>query len=124
MYEFIKSKFNEYYYSYYNNFQITKNNKYNKKYKKKQIPKAIREQVWITYIGEVYENKCSITWCSNKINVFNFQVGHNIPESKGGDMSIKNLRPICGRCNLSMGNEFTIDEWEKLNENNSYCNIM
>ena len=52
---------------------------------------------------------------SNTINVFNFQVGHNIPESKGGTLSLNNLKPICGRCNFSMGNNYTIDEW------NNFC---
>ena len=45
------------------------------------------------------------------MDVFNFHVGHNIPESKGGDMVLENLRPICQGCNLSMGSQFTIDEW-------------
>ena len=103
-----------------------KNHKIKKKpdYKKQHIPKALREQCWLHNFGEKFKHKCYIKWCKNKINVFNYHVGHNIPESKGGDMSIKNLRPICGRCNLSMGNEFTIDEWEKLNEENNYCSIM
>ena len=97
--------------------------KKNKNYKKKQIPKAIREQVWIKYIGKYYESKCLVDWCTNKIDVFNFQVGHNIPESKGGDLSLTNLKPICARCNLSMGNEYTIDQWNSLNPTN-YCTLM
>ena len=48
------------------------------------------------------------------INVFDFQCGHNIPESKGGTLDINNLKPICGSCNLSMGNKYTITEWSKL----------
>ena len=82
-----------------------------KKYQKQRIPKAIRQQVWLTYFGKKYSNKCYITWCKNEINVFNFQVGHNIPESKGGELKITNLRPICGSCNRSMSNNYSIDEW-------------
>ena len=78
------------------------------------IPKALREQVWLKYFGEIYKHKCYIYWCKNKINVFDFQVGHNIPESKGGETVLENLRPICSRCNLSMSNNYTIDEWNKL----------
>lgn len=52
-----------------------------------------------------------VTWCANRINVFDFQCGHNIPESKGGDTTLENLLPICGRCNISMGNRYSIDEW-------------
>ena len=79
-----------------------------------KIPRALREQVWVTYIGRRYENKCHIRWCKNKIDVFNFQVGHNIPQSKGGKTVLENLKPICSRCNQSMSNNFTIDEWNHL----------
>ncbi len=79
--------------------------------KKMVIPKALREQVWIQNIGHKFENKCLIEWCQNKINVFDFHVGHNIPESKGGSTTITNLKPICARCNLSMGSQFSIEEW-------------
>lgn len=78
------------------------------------MPKRIREVVWNTYNGETYSSKCYVPWCSNVINVFNYQVGHDIPESKGGTYDIGNLRPICSNCNLSMGNKWTIQEWGKL----------
>ena len=80
-------------------------------YKKSKIPKALREQVWITHVGKKFEVKCGVVWCKNKINAFDFQCGHNIPESKGGKTNIENLIPICSRCNLSMGDQFSIDEW-------------
>ena len=78
------------------------------------IPKALREQVWLNFIGKHYTSKCFVRWCKNDINVFNFQVGHNIPESKGGTLVLENLRPICCRCNSSMSNNYTIDEWQEL----------
>ena len=78
---------------------------------KAHIPKALREQVWIQHYGTVFHNKCPTCWCQNRINVFDFQVGHNVPESKGGSTTIDNLVPICGRCNLSMSNTYTFDEW-------------
>jgi 5-methylcytosine-specific restriction endonuclease McrA len=78
---------------------------------KASVPRALREEVWRTYMGKTFEGKCRVTWCSNRINVFDFEVGHNIPESKGGALVLTNLRPICGRCNKSMGNKYTIDEW-------------
>ena len=83
-------------------------------YRKEQIPKRIREMVWSTYNGEKYSNKCYVSWCNNIINVFNYQVGHDIPESKGGTLDLSNLKPICGNCNLSMGNKYTITEWNTL----------
>lgn len=81
--------------------------------KKKRIPKAIREQTWLRYNGENYKAKCTVTWCTNIITPFTFEVGHNIPESKGGPTEIGNLRPICPNCNRSMGTS-TIDEFSQL----------
>lgn len=80
-------------------------------YVKGKIPKALREQVWLTHMGQRFEAKCKVVWCKNRINVFDYQCGHNIPESKGGKTNLGNLLPICARCNISMGNEYTIDEW-------------
>jgi hypothetical protein len=83
---------------------------------KEKIPRALREQVWITHNGKKFESKCCIKWCSNTITVFDFQCGHNVPESKGGLTDITNLKPICSRCNLSMNDRYSIDEWEKLSK--------
>ena len=90
----------------------------NKHIKKETIPKRIRELVWTTHNTEVFSNKCYVSWCDNIINVFNFQVGHDIPESKGGTLDIDNLKPICGNCNLSMSNNYSIKEWSNLIKNN------
>lgn len=81
---------------------------------KATIPKALREQVWIQYVGPKFQTKCLVSWCSNKICVFDFEVGHNIPESKGGTLEIVNLRPICSRCNRSMSDTYTIEQWNRL----------
>jgi 5-methylcytosine-specific restriction endonuclease McrA len=80
---------------------------------KTKIPKALREQIWLVHVGPKFQNKCKVTWCTNTMNVFDFQSGHNIPESKGGKTDVDNLIPICSRCNLSMGSQYTIDEWNK-----------
>lgn len=82
-------------------------------YKKAPIPRALREQVWVQRVGKKFQNKCKTTWCKNIITVFDFQCGHDIPESKGGTTDIKNLVPICSRCNLSMSNDYTFKEWCK-----------
>ncbi len=82
-----------------------------KKYRKASIPKALREQVWSRSMGLVFSGKCVTTWCKNTISVFDFQCGHNIPESRGGATTIDNLFPICCRCNMSMGNKYTFTEW-------------
>ena len=85
--------------------------------RKANIPKAIREQVWLKTCGRVYEHKCYVHWCQNKMTVFDFHVGHDQPESKGGTLDINNLEAICARCNLSMSDNYTIQEWSNLSEN-------
>jgi 5-methylcytosine-specific restriction endonuclease McrA len=95
---------------------------------KQKIPKALREQVWLKHVGSLYQSKCTIKWCQNTMTVFDFEAGHNIPESKGGTTTLNNLFPICSRCNRSMSNKYTIDEWNKFesknNNNNQCCTIM
>ena len=86
-----------------------------KKYRKATIPKAIREQCWIQVFGEKFKEKCYINWCENEINVFDFHVGHDKPESEGGTLDVSNLKPICARFNLSMSNNYTIKQWNALN---------
>ena len=85
-----------------------------KPYVKSKISAALREQVWIQHNGRVFEAKCATTWCQNKISAFDFQCGHDVPESKGGPTDINNLYPICPKCNLSMSNQYTLKEWSAL----------
>ena len=84
-------------------------------YKKGKIPKALREALWLKFSGKEFETKCQTTWCPNRITAYDFQAGHNVPESKGGATTLDNLVPICSRCNLSMGSQYTFSEWCTLN---------
>lgn len=84
------------------------------KKRKKAIPKALRQQVWLHYFGKKFERSCYIGWCKNRISVFNFHVGHDIPESQGGGLEISNLKPICAQCNTSMGDRYTIKQWYEM----------
>ena len=88
---------------------------------KATIPKALREQVWLTHMGRRYEGKCIVAWCKNNMTVHDFHVGHDIPESKGGATELSNLLPICSRCNLSMGSQYSVKEWTKLSQPVSVC---
>jgi 5-methylcytosine-specific restriction endonuclease McrA len=81
--------------------------------RKDRIPAALREQVWLKGMGRVFEGKCPTVWCTNTITVFDFESGHCIPESKGGKTVLENLIPLCSRCNKSMSNTHTFDEWCK-----------
>ena len=81
---------------------------------KATIPKALREQVWRKHFGQVYRHRCSTRWCTNHVTVFDFQVGHDTPESKGGTLALTNLVPLCSRCNSSMGDTYSFQEWSRL----------
>jgi hypothetical protein len=83
------------------------------KLRKKKISPKLREEVWIHHLGPIFSAKCPIVWCTREITVFNFESGHNIPESKGGATSIENLIPICAGCNRGMSDQFTIDEYSR-----------
>ena len=86
--------------------------------KRKSLPASIKQNIWIKFCGTSFNHKCYITWCTTEITTFSFEVGHNIPHSLGGSIDIDNLRPICSKCNKSMGNRYTIDEWNDLLINN------
>lgn len=78
-------------------------------YKKKRIPAAIKRLVWNIYVGEtIGKTKCM---CCNwtDITQSSFHCGHVIAESRGGQITVDNLRPICQNCNSSMGSENMMD---------------
>jgi hypothetical protein len=73
-----------------------------KKRPRDRIPKTLRTLVWDEYVG--LDNGSTLCICGTKIYQMNFECGHVIPHSKGGEASVENLRPICSMCNKSMGN--------------------
>ena len=87
--------------------------------RKQKIPAAFREQIWLRTFGKQYQGKCPTPWCLNTITVFDFQSGHNIPESKGGATIPANLIPLCSRCNGSMSNNYTFTQWAALSPANA-----
>jgi hypothetical protein len=93
---------------------VTKNEnkKETTKKKKQPIPSHVKTLIWNHWIGhdkaEAFCLCCKVT----KISIRSFHAGHIIAESKGGDMTVKNLKPICGPCNHSMG-AMNMDEFIK-----------
>ena len=78
-------------------------------YKKQPISSTLKRKVWDTHIGQtIGQHKC---FCCNLtyITQLSFHCGHVIPESKGGDTKLSNLRPICQNCNSSMGTQNMYD---------------
>lgn len=72
---------------------------------KEKIPAGVRTTVWNMYIGEDKgEGKCFVG-CKERISQANFACGHVQAEACGGAVTIQNLRPICNRCNSSMGKQ-------------------
>lgn len=84
-----------------------------KTYSKCHIPIKMRMKVWNKYCKNKYECKCLC--CNyNIMSIYNFSCAHIIPESKGGQITIENLKPVCHLCNTSMG----------MNKYNNYYNML
>jgi len=79
------------------------------KKKKTPISALLKDNVWKLYIGPnkgIGKCKC----CQdNVISKNSFHCGHIVAEANGGATNEKNLRPVCGRCNQSMGTKNMID---------------
>jgi len=80
---------------------------------KEKIPKKVKDDVWNTYIGEgIAKHKCLCCKLTT-IDKAKFDCGHVVSEKNGGNQSIRNLRPICNGCNLSMAAENMIEYVKK-----------
>lgn len=83
-----------------------------KKKPKKTIPKKVRNDVWNLYIGKkIAISECFV--CKNEISQQDFECGHIISDKNGGSVSIANLRPICNKCNKSMGSQHMFEYIKK-----------
>lgn len=71
--------------------------------KRKQIPKQKRDESWKRWIGNEFgESRC---YCCRveKIKMNHFECGHVQSDANGGSVLVENLRPICKKCNQTMG---------------------
>jgi hypothetical protein len=76
-----------------------------KSVKKQTISATIKKLVWNMHIGEEIGKAKCVCCKSSYISQMSFHCGHIIAESKGGELIVSNLRPICQNCNSSMGNK-------------------
>ena len=76
-----------------------------KQVKKQTISATIKKLVWNMHIGEEIGKAKCVCCKSSYISQMSFHCGHIIAESKGGELIVSNLRPICQNCNSSMGNK-------------------
>ncbi len=80
---------------------------------KKEISQKMRDFIWNINYGNKNTASCI---CCDKTKIRNdyFEAGHIIAEHYGGDVNQYNLKPICGKCNKSMG---TIEMFEYMLKN-------
>ena len=67
------------------------------------VPSTLRHEVWKKYISYTYRKGKCFCCKTGFIEDSNFECGHIISKCNGGPILLKNLRPICGQCNKSMG---------------------
>jgi hypothetical protein len=70
---------------------------------KKQIHEALKTSVWNKYVGANKGTAPCYACKQTQISQREFDTGHVIAEINGGETNLTNLRPICRKCNLSMG---------------------
>jgi hypothetical protein len=73
------------------------------RHRKKPIPDSLKNAVWNHYIGEANGTGNCQCCKTAMISHANFACGHIISEKMGGQTELGNLKPICTKCNSSMG---------------------
>lgn len=79
---------------------------------KKQIAEALKTSVWNKYIGVGSGEALCYCCGTTRITQREFDTGHVVAEINGGVTRLDNLRPICRKCNLSMG-AHNMEEFKK-----------
>ena len=84
-------------------------------YKKENIPKTVRNCLWVNYYGNSRVGVCAC--CRREpITINNFHASHIQAEREHGKTSLDNLAPCCVQCNMSMGTMNMNDFITKYNE--------
>jgi hypothetical protein len=94
-----------------------------KKIASSSIPSSTRKQVWKVYNGNVGSAGCFV--CNSMITALDYECGHIIPRSKGGENIIDNLLPICGTCNKAMSDTHLFEHVRvNFGKINSRCKLL
>ena len=74
-----------------------------------KLPAAVRNAVWLTYIGRT--DGVAFCFCCHleEISRANFECGHIVSRANGGTDRIVDMRPVCSLCNKSMGTRNMIE---------------
>ena len=74
----------------------------------RRVPKSTKIQLWLKYFKK-FEGRYKCRCCKTEIITYkNWHAGHVRSKHHGGSNHIRNLRPICGHCNTSMGTKHMI----------------
>ena len=102
------------------NKKISEKKKPVTKVAKVKIPDSLKTHVWNHYIGSKHGESSCLCCGINIISSRDFTCGHVIAESKGGSTDIRNLRPICSKCNGSMGTQHMEEFMKKHYPSNNF----
>jgi 5-methylcytosine-specific restriction endonuclease McrA len=81
--------------------------------RRRAVPKWMKEMLIRRYFDTKTHIFCSYPNCREHISTKNWHAGHIRAAKFGGELSLSNLRPVCGHCNSSKGTmdmDFCIDE--------------
>lgn len=70
---------------------------------KETIPETVKNVVWHKYVGKHRGVARCVCCKTSEITQRTCSFGHVQAEARGGAVTIQNLRPICVKCNSSMG---------------------
>jgi len=82
---------------------------------------SLRTTLWQQYTDcpDLLNNPCFC--CPKLVSAFEFEVGHILADSKGGERTIQNCRPICRACNGQCSNKEMFEWMSTVGYKRQYC---
>lgn len=84
------------------------------KKRKRKISKTLKDLLWTQWIGETKATApcyCCLERGSHTIYMRSFEAAHIISVANGGEDTLENMRPSCGRCNRGTATK-SMDEFQ------------